>query len=260
MKSKKSKNQASSGSCMIICLKGIGILILLSLLFGFGWIAGIVWLLFFRKKSNEDSKTIQRKTTIISILSVLSFIFMIYSFVLQPKLTSGEGPSYMAEQDLNQNNMNQSLPVYNAIDNNIAADPVVPSAENNYIPDAPVTSITNTESVSLPDMTESTPVDNNSFDQFDDPEIDYTIIYDDDTENTNNNFDTYDNSNNNFDTYDNTEQQHTADSYVLNTSSHKIHHPSCSAVRKIAPHNYATSNKTVNELIAEGYSTCGICF
>lgn len=258
----KSKKQVSSGSgsCLIICLKGLGILILISLLFGFGWIAGIVWLLFFRKKSTDTPRKKQIKTITICSLSVLSFIFMIYSFVFQPKLTSGEGPSYMAEQDFNQNDMNQNLPVYNAIDNNISADPIVPSAENNYIPDAPVTNITNTEPVSLPDMTEPAPVDNNSFDQFDEPEIDYTIIYDDDTENTYNNFDTYDNTNNNFDTYDNTEQQHTADSYVLNTSSHKIHYPSCSAVRKIAPNNYATSNKTVNELVAEGYSTCGICF
>ena len=89
----------------------------------------------------------------------------------------------MAEQDLNQNDMNQSLPVYNAIDNNIAADPIVPSAENNYIPDAPVTNITNTEPVSSPDMTEPAPVDNNSFDQVDEPEIAYTIIYDDDIAN-----------------------------------------------------------------------------
>ncbi len=82
----KSKKQVSngSGSCLIMCLKGFGILILISLLFGFGWIAGIVWLLFFRKKSNEDSKTIQRKTTIISILSVLSFIFMIFTFITRP--------------------------------------------------------------------------------------------------------------------------------------------------------------------------------
>ncbi len=52
MKSKKSKKQVSSGSgsCLIMCLKGFGILILLGLLLDFGWIAGIVWLLFFRKK------------------------------------------------------------------------------------------------------------------------------------------------------------------------------------------------------------------
>ncbi len=64
----------------------------------------------------------------------------------------------------------------------------------------------------------------------------------------------------NFDTYNNTEQQQTAASYVLNNSSKKIHYPSCRSVPKIAPQNYATSNQTVNELIAQGYTTCGICF
>lgn len=65
---------------------------------------------------------------------------------------------------------------------------------------------------------------------------------------------------NNFDTYNNVEQQQTTANYVLNTSSQKIHHPSCSTVPKIAPQNYATSNQSVEELIAQGYSTCGICF
>ncbi len=46
----------------------------------------------------------------------------------------------------------------------------------------------------------------------------------------------------NFNTYDNTDQQQTADTYVLNTSSHKIHHPDCSSVPKIAPQNYSTSS------------------
>lgn len=64
----------------------------------------------------------------------------------------------------------------------------------------------------------------------------------------------------NFDTYDNTDQQQTADTYVLNTSSHKIHHPNCSSVPKIAPQNYATSSESIADLQAQGYSTCGICF
>ena len=64
----------------------------------------------------------------------------------------------------------------------------------------------------------------------------------------------------NFDTYNNTEQQQTTASYVLNNSSKKIHYPSCRSVPKIAPQNYATSNQTVNELIAQGYTTCGIYF
>lgn len=66
--------------------------------------------------------------------------------------------------------------------------------------------------------------------------------------------------NNNFDTYDNPEQQQTKDDYVLNTSSMKIHYPSCRSVAKIAPKNYATSNESLDSLLAQGYDTCGICF
>lgn len=65
---------------------------------------------------------------------------------------------------------------------------------------------------------------------------------------------------NNFDTYDNPEQQQTTATYVLNTSTKKIHHPSCKSVKKIAPHNYATSNASLEELIAQDYTTCGNCF
>lgn len=65
---------------------------------------------------------------------------------------------------------------------------------------------------------------------------------------------------NNFNTHNNTAQQQTADTYVLNTRSHKIHHPDCSSVPKIAPQNYSTSSESVADLQAQGYSTCGICF
>lgn len=64
----------------------------------------------------------------------------------------------------------------------------------------------------------------------------------------------------NFNTYNNPEQQQTSDTYVLNTSRHKIHHPSCASVAKIAPKNYATSNSSIAELEAQGYTTCGNCF
>lgn len=63
----------------------------------------------------------------------------------------------------------------------------------------------------------------------------------------------------NFDTYDNPEQQKTEATWVINTSSMKIHYPSCSDVKKIAPQNYSTSNLTESELIAQGYTTCGRC-
>lgn len=67
-------------------------------------------------------------------------------------------------------------------------------------------------------------------------------------------------SENYFDTYDIAEQQNTTDAYVLNTSTLKIHHPNCDDVRKIKPENYATSSSSIDELRAQGYSTCGHCF
>jgi len=65
---------------------------------------------------------------------------------------------------------------------------------------------------------------------------------------------------NNFNTYDNPEQQQTSNEWVLNTSSKKIHYPSCRDVKRIKPENYSTSNSSVDELKAQGYSTCGHCF
>lgn len=64
----------------------------------------------------------------------------------------------------------------------------------------------------------------------------------------------------NFNTYNNTEQQHTEATYVLNTSTMKIHYPSCENVKKIAPQNYSTSDLSIDDLKSQGYSTCGICF
>ena len=64
----------------------------------------------------------------------------------------------------------------------------------------------------------------------------------------------------NFDTYDIPAQQNTTDAFVLNTKSKKIHHPSCNDVKKISPENYATTNSSVEELMKQGYSTCGHCF
>lgn len=58
---------------------------------------------------------------------------------------------------------------------------------------------------------------------------------------------------------DTTEQQQAA-TYVLNNNTKKIHYPSCSSVPKIAAKNYGTSDQTVEELIAQGFSTCKICF
>ena len=50
-------------SCLITALKILGIFILLPVIIAFGWMAGVIWLLFFRKKLNYNPEK-QKKTTI----------------------------------------------------------------------------------------------------------------------------------------------------------------------------------------------------
>lgn len=63
---------------------------------------------------------------------------------------------------------------------------------------------------------------------------------------------------NHFTDYNNAEQQNTTE-YVLNTSSLKIHRPTCRDVKKIAHENYSTTTD-FDKAISNGYTTCGHCF
>lgn len=47
--------------------------------------------------------------------------------------------------------------------------------------------------------------------------------------------------------------------YILNTNSKKFHSPSCSSVNKMAEKNKQEYSGNKNDLIAQGYSACGIC-
>ena len=47
--------------------------------------------------------------------------------------------------------------------------------------------------------------------------------------------------------------------YVLNTSSMKIHKPKCGSVETIKEENRKYTNLTREELIAQGYEPCGRC-
>lgn len=66
-----------------------------------------------------------------------------------------------------------------------------------------------------------------------------------------------DNSEAHFTDYDIPEQQNTFE-YVLNTSTHKFHRPSCSSVKKIKPENYSTTDSR-EDAINSGYEPCGKC-
>ena len=47
--------------------------------------------------------------------------------------------------------------------------------------------------------------------------------------------------------------------YVLNTSSHKFHDPSCSGAKSISEKNRMEITCTRDELIEKGYEPCGSC-
>ena len=47
--------------------------------------------------------------------------------------------------------------------------------------------------------------------------------------------------------------------YILNTNRKKIHYPHCSSIATMSEKNKQGYNGTVEELLSQGYTTCGIC-
>lgn len=82
-KSSGSKS-SSGGGCLVTMLKIFGMILLISLLLGFGWIAGIIWFLFYRKKLADDPKKQKKYSVIVGILSIMSFFLMIDSVASAP--------------------------------------------------------------------------------------------------------------------------------------------------------------------------------
>ena len=52
----------------------------------------------------------------------------------------------------------------------------------------------------------------------------------------------------------------TAKTYILNTSTKKIHSQDCSSVAKIKDKNKAETTKSIEELEKEGYEVCKNCY
>ncbi len=80
----KEKNSKTGGGCLITCLKIIGFFLLFSLILVFGWVAGIIWLLFFRKKMDSEPKKQMKYTIAISAVSIISFVIFIVYVVFAP--------------------------------------------------------------------------------------------------------------------------------------------------------------------------------
>lgn len=50
-----------------------------------------------------------------------------------------------------------------------------------------------------------------------------------------------------------------ASSYILNTNTGKFHYPWCSAVKRMSDRNKAYSSQGRGAIVAQGYSSCGLC-
>lgn len=84
----ETKNQASKTGILKPVLLFFGIIILIGFAIAFGWIAGIIWLIFFRKKLDSNPKKQKYITIAVIVLSALSFIVFVYSAVTNSSLKS----------------------------------------------------------------------------------------------------------------------------------------------------------------------------
>ena len=55
------------------------------------------------------------------------------------------------------------------------------------------------------------------------------------------------------------EEEPQAVTYVLNTNTMKFHKPTCRSVKQIKPQNRLDTVATRKDVVAQGYSSCGIC-
>ncbi|MBD5542853.1 MAG: hypothetical protein HDR01_01060 [Lachnospiraceae bacterium] len=97
----KEKNSKTGGGCLMTSLKIMGFFLLFSLILVFGWIAGIIWLIFFRKKMDSEPKKQMKYTIAISTASIISFaIFIVYVVFAPPTPTKLELVSEYKESEL----------------------------------------------------------------------------------------------------------------------------------------------------------------
>lgn len=80
-KNMQTNNQTSKRSILKGVMLFFGITLLIGFAIAFGWIAGIIWLIFFRKKLGSNPKKQKYVTIAVTALSALSFIFFVYSGV-----------------------------------------------------------------------------------------------------------------------------------------------------------------------------------
>lgn len=88
---------------LITALKILGIFFLLPIVISCGWIIGAIWLVFFRKKLNYNPEKQKNTTFIVSILSALSLMVMLFLPTTHTSLETIEISSNVSGQELETN-------------------------------------------------------------------------------------------------------------------------------------------------------------
>lgn len=214
---------------------------------------GIILLWIFNRKSTKAK----------GILTAVSAIWLVIALLTGNSPDNTNDTTTLAE---NESTIENTI-IKNSIEESSTTDhSIVESFETTSLQETTEIETPETESIelSIPESTEDIHVEHESIPESM-PEVSTdnssgnTTQSSDQSANTSNDTETSTATINNFETYNNTEQQNTTAQYVLNTSTRRIHIPSCSSVATIKSENYATSNLSIAELEAQGYQRCGHC-
>lgn len=220
-KSMNKENNKNSGSCLLTCLKWFLILLFI---IPFGWVAGIIWFLFFRKNCDESKR--QTYSIIIAILSVLSLGCMTYG-LLSPSDNKNSNTEVVSSQKETESQIEDS--------------------ETEIIEETQVQENQTQEIVS--ENTEpSSPVDNAQSEQTNgsSQESAQETVQEPIQEPTT--------------VSEEHEEPAQTTTYILNTNTMKIHKTYCSSAKDIKAENYKETESTIEELESQGYDTCKRCF
>ena len=213
------------------------IFLLIGLVLAFGWIAGIIWLVFSRKKLDAQPAKQKKMTIAISIGSIASFIIMVAAILNssenQERPYSNIGQNhFIAEdktttEDLDLSETSTTRPPDTTPKPTTTQPPTTTEAPTTTQP--PTTTEPPTEPPTQPPT--EPPTQPPTQPPTEPPIEDSPVV-------------------------------NNTHSYVLNTNTHKIHSPSCRYVNEIAQKNYSTwSGDSVDDFLASNpkYSRCKKC-
>lgn len=270
------KGKKSSG-CLSSVLKVSAFVILLPFILALGWLYGIIWLLFFRKRI-ADRPDAKRKTLFTGAITAVSLLFLIYAYN-NPSTTEDRNDSseeYFAAmnestvglQDESLQSIETETQVVDETESSTAdtmdytesiADSsnhgeTLPEGETKEI--IPSTDVISEEaSTTVPSAEDSSTKEETSYAE--------TSVTEPSMENSSSQAASNDEPSPSSEaaSVSPAPQEPVSQSvtYILNTNTKKIHLPNCSSVKQMAEKNKATSNESIATLEAKGYSKCKNC-